>query len=182
MTADWAKLDPPGYRLAWVDADVTDELMAHVVTAYEAMNTAPRGASAMEDWHITAAEVREFDRARKATGRERRLVLAIHDATGETAGYTEVVYDPRVPHVIQQQGTAVIPTHRGRGIGKWVKAAMLERVLGEWPDARYIRTGNASVNAPMLAINTRLGFRHAWDGALWEASVADLRAYLERRA
>jgi len=182
MTADWAKLDPPGYRLAWVDADVTDELMAHVVTAYEAMNTAPRGASAMEDWHITAAEVREFDRARKATGRERRLVLAIDDATGETAGYTEVVYDPRVPHVIQQQGTAVIPAHRGRGIGKWVKAAMLERVLGEWPDARYIRTGNASVNAPMLAINTRLGFRHAWDGALWEASVADLRAYLERRA
>src|SRR5437773_12109374 len=146
------------------------------------MTTARRGETAMDDWNTTPRQIAQWARSRRATGRERRLVLAIHEATSETAGYTEVVYDPRVPHVIQQQGTAVIPAHRGRGIGKWVKAAMLERVLGEWPDARYIRTGNASVNAPMLAINTRLGFRHAWDGALWEASVADLRAYLERRA
>src|SRR5437773_10655316 len=105
--------------------------MPHDVQPWEAMNTAPRGASAMEDWQLTAAEVREFDRARRATGRERRLVLAIHDATGETAGYTEVVYDPRVPHVIQQQGTAVIPAHRGRGIGKWVKARSEERRVGK---------------------------------------------------
>jgi RimJ/RimL family protein N-acetyltransferase len=136
---------------------------------------------AMEDWHTTAKEIRQFDRSRKKAGRLRRLALAIHEGTGEAAGYTEVQYDPRVPHVIQQQGTAVIPAHRERGIGKWIKGAVVERILREWPAARYIRTGNANTNEPMLAINTRLGFRHAWDSVIWNIGIADARKYVEAR-
>lgn len=104
-------------------------------------------------------------------------MLAIHDGTGETAGYTELFYDPKVPHVIQQSGTAVIPAHRGHGLGKWLKAAMLERALRDWPTARLIRTGNADSNAPMLAINTRLGFKPAWADSIWEVGIADARRY-----
>ena len=181
LTREWAHLDPPGYHLVWIDGDVPDRYIANVITAYEAMNTAPRGTSAMQDWHVTIEHVREFDRSRNGAGRLRRLLLAIDDRSGETAGYTEVVYDPRTPHVINQQGTAVIPAHRQRGLGKWVKAAMLERLVDEWPAARLVRTGNASVNEPMLGINNRLGFRYAWESVQWEAGVAQLRRYLEAR-
>jgi len=179
LTREWARLDPAGYHLAWIDGDVPDRYVANVITAYEAMNTAPRGTSALEDWHVTVEHVREFDRSRSAARRLRRLLLAIDDRTGETAGYTEVVYDPRTPHVVNQQGTAVIPSHRRRGLGKWVKAAMLERIVDEWPAARLVRTGNASVNEPMLRINDRLGFRYAWESVQWEAGVPAVRRYLE---
>ena len=177
MVREWAATATEGYRLRWIDGDVPEDQTKNVIVAYDAMNTAPRGDSAMQDWNTTPEQIREFDRSRRATGRERRLVLAIHEATGETAGYTELVYDPKIPHLIWQQGTAVIPSHRGHGLGKWVKAAMLERALRDWPKARLIRTGNADSNAPMLAINTRLGFKPAWADSIWEVGIADTRRY-----
>jgi mycothiol synthase len=133
----------------------------------------------MEDWLSTPEQIREFDRSRSAAGRLRRLLLAIDEATGETAGFTEMGYDPLVPHLLAQAGTAVSPSHRGRGIGKWLKATMLERVLREWPMATLVRTGNADANAPMLAINERLGFRPAWASIVYEVKIADARRYVE---
>ena len=179
MVREWAGIQTKGYRLEWIDGDVPEDRMNGVIVAYDTMNTAPRGDSAMQDWNTTPDQIREWDRSRRATGRERRLVLAIHELTGDTAGYTELVYDPKVPHLIWQQGTAVIPSHRGNGLGKWLKAAMLERALRDWPKAQLVRTGNADANAPMLAINTRLGFRPVWAESIWEVGIADARRYTE---
>jgi mycothiol synthase len=180
MVREWAAIETKGYRLVWIDGDVPADQMQNVIVAYDTMNTAPRGDSAMQDWNTKPEQIREFDRSRRATGRERRLVLAIHEVAGDVAGYTELVYDPKVPHLIWQQGTAVIPSHRGHGLGKWLKAAMLERALRDWPNARLIRTGNADSNAPMLAINTRLGYKPAWAESIWEVGIADARAYVGR--
>ena len=177
MVREWTALDPNGYRLVWIDGDVPPELMSNVIVAYDTMNTAPRGDMAMDDWHTTPEQIHEWDRTRRATGRQRLIALAIHQASGETAGYTELNYDPDIPHIIWQQGTAVVPAHRSQGIGKWIKAAMLERAIRDWPAARLVRTGNADSNAPMLAINARLGFKPAWSVAIWEIGIADARRY-----
>src|SRR5256714_7623015 len=177
MVREWAGIETEGYRLEWIDGDVPDDRMKSVIVAYDAMNTAPRGDSAMQDWNTTPEQIREFDRSRRAMARERRLVLAIHQATGETAGYTELVYDPKIPHLIWQQGTAVIPSHRGHGLGKWLKAAMLQRAPRELAETRLIPAGEAGSEAPMLAINTRLGFKPAWADSIWEVGIADARRY-----
>lgn len=179
MTREWAAIDPPGYRLEWISEDVPESLIANLIVAYDAMNAAPRGTSTMEDWNTTPEMIREFDRSRRAAGLERTVLLAIEASTGETAGYSELAYDPKTQHVIQQRGTAVIPAHRGKGIGKWIKASLLERAIRDWPAARVVRTGNADVNAPMLAINSRLGFRPAFATEIWEIGIADARRYAE---
>ena len=98
------------------------------------------------------------------------VMLAVARACGLPSRYVS-------GHLLGQGGTAVVPTHRGRGIGKWLKATMLERVLDEWPGATLVRTGNADANAPMLAINTRLGFRPAWATIVYEVNIADARRY-----
>lgn len=68
-------------------------------------------------------------------------------------------------------------THRGKGIGKWVKARMVERILREMPEARIIRTENPGSNAAMLAINVGMGFRPAWKEVLWQMPLADAQRY-----
>lgn len=177
LIAEWAKIDPAGYRLEWVPSDTPDAQMDNVVEAIRVMNTMPREDLQWEDWKITPETVREQDRNRKKRGQERWMVLAIDGATGKTAGFTEVYIDPRIPEVLHQGGTAVEPSHRGKGIGKWVKAKMIEKILREMPEARYIRTGNAGSNAAMLAINVGMGFKPAWEEVVWQMPLAEARKY-----
>lgn len=51
---------------------------------------------------------------------------------------------------------------------------MLTVIREEFPQAHYIETGNANVNAPMLSINQRLGFRRYQTQMLAIQNVADL--------
>ena len=55
--------------------------------------------------------------------------------------------------------TGVRQAYKGRGLGKMLKAEMLLYIRREYPDVKYISTGNADSNAPMLSINQRLGFK-----------------------
>ncbi len=53
--------------------------------------------------------------------------------------------------------TGTLPDHRGRGLAKLVKHESLRRVAAAGITAAY--TSNDAVNAPMLAVNTWLGYR-----------------------
>lgn len=60
------------------------------------------------------------------------------------------------PHALRQQLTAVLPEYRGRSIATALKLHTVEYARAH--GYREIRTFNSSRNAPMLAINTKLGF------------------------
>jgi mycothiol synthase len=176
--AEWARATPKGYRLERIDGTVPDQLVKAFIEASEGINDMPRGDIAFNDWKLTEAQIRQRESFFKQAGMTWWLVLAIDDRTGEGVGFTEVEFNPLDPHAIQQEGTAVVAAHRGHGVGLWLKAVMLERILAERSDSRFIRTGNANVNKQMLAINEKLGFTYAWQTTLWQVSIADARKAL----
>lgn len=176
---EWASIDPAGFHLEWLDDVTPDRLMPNVITAQHTMNTMPREGLQWEDWKVTPEIIREWERLGEERGQKRVMVIAIDDATSETASFTEIFYDPRVPSVLHQGGTATVPKYRGKGLGKWVKAQMIERVLRDQPQARYIRTENAGSNEAMLAINVGMGFRPAWEEVIWQLPVAEAKRALE---
>ena len=172
---EWGRNAPRGYRLERVDGTVPERLVKAYIEAAGGINDMPRGDIALNDWNLTEAQIRQRESWYKQAGKTWWLLLALDERTGEGVGLTEVEFDPRDPHAIQQEGTAVVAAHRGHNIGLWLKAVMLERILAERPDSRFIRTGNANVNAQMLAINAKLGFKYAWQNTLWQLPIADAR-------
>jgi GNAT superfamily N-acetyltransferase len=179
--AEWASLDPAGYRLERADGLVPRKLVQPYLDSANAMNDMPKGDLRFADQKFTEEQLHERESWLKQAGLEWWLIVAVHEATGAGAGFTEVSYDPRVGHVIQQSGTGVTATHRGHRLGLWMKAAMLDRILRERPQAKFIRTGNANVNKNMLEINTMLGFRHAWSNTMWQLPLAEARTSLGLR-
>jgi hypothetical protein len=47
----------------------------------------------------------------------------------------------------------------------------MEAMLAANPPARFVRTGNADSNAPMLAINRQMGFQPFIAGVGWQGSA-----------
>ncbi len=145
------------------------------------MNTAPKGELTLDDVTVTSAQLRQreaFLAARHST----RWVAYVRALRSRTlAGYTEMTWNPANARVLSQGDTGVQPNFRGHGLGKWLKAAMLERALSEKPAVRHVRTGNADANAPMLKINHALGFRLRMAEVVWQVERVTLHAYLQKR-
>ncbi len=180
LMRQWASIDPEGYRLEWVLGDIPEHLFENALEAFRAINRMPREDLEMEDFAFTEATVRDWERTRKERKQEQWLILAVQNGTNASAGFTNVVFDPRYPHVIHQGGTAVDPAHQGKGIGKWMKAQVVNKLLAEMPQAGFIRTENAGTNAPMLKINHAMGFGLAWENDIWQLPLADAKAYARR--
>jgi GNAT superfamily N-acetyltransferase len=133
-----------------------------------------------EERHYTGEEIRAFGDHFLAAG-ETVTAVAIHDATGEAAGLSQLYRRHADPSTWQVITTMVDPRHRGHGLGKWVKGASNMMALETWGDARYQETSNARSNQAMLAINRAMGFRHEYAMTNYEADRADVEGYLHRR-
>ena len=162
----------PGYRLArWTD-HCPDELVEQFAVAKAAMNDAPIDDADIASHVYTAEVIRQNEAGHRAMGFTDWVTVAVHEQTGAVAGLTELVPGP--PPRSFQDDTAVVPAHRGSGLGLWIKADMLLRLRAERPDMTEVITGNAASNAHMLRINTRLGFRPHRAMAEWQGEVGEL--------
>ncbi len=59
---------------------------------------------------------------------------------------------------------------------------MLDRVLRERPQVRFVRTGNADSNAAMLRINHQLGFKPYIAHCVWQVETDKVLDYLNSAA
>ncbi|UBV42550.1 GNAT family N-acetyltransferase [Deinococcus taeanensis] len=84
------------------------------------------------------------------------LILAV-GPDGTWLGTTALVRFPSLPFVYNEL-TAMHPAARGRGLALPLKLQIVERARAEGYAA--MRTNNHARNAPMLAVNRRLGFKH----------------------
>jgi GNAT superfamily N-acetyltransferase len=156
-------------------------MIGEIAAMRSAMNPTHRGAFQMEPPVLSVDQLRSLERALFAI-MERWTLVAVHDASAAIAGFTEMGFPKMQPAVANQWTTVVQPEHRGRGLGKWLKAAMLERILTDCSRVREVRTSNLTTNEPMLAINRVLGFKPYIRGTGWQVSVARLRDYLSSNA
>ncbi|NNM46638.1 GNAT family N-acetyltransferase [Knoellia koreensis] len=151
--------EPAAYTLRNVVGPLPDELLAARAELSRRMSTdIPLGDLVLEEEVWDEARVREqYDRI-EAMGRTAIDTYAVHAATGDVVGYTQVQVSRNEPRIAYQQDTLVMREHRGHALGLRMKAANTLAVMEVSPDSQVIRTWNADDNTHMLAVNRRVGY------------------------
>lgn len=161
-----------GYRvLTWRDR-CPDELVEGRAALGRAMSTSvPLGTLDWREETWDAARVREREQLLGEQGRTSVVAAALHEATGEVVGFTEMVARPAEPELAEQWETLVLAPHRGHRLGTLLKIAAVRRLVAELPQVRRLATGNASTNAPMIAVNEAMGFVPNGSYSSWQRAV-----------
>jgi len=179
MVRRWAEEGPrrsPNTRLMVYDGHLPRELWEEYCPQLSSMlNTMPWEQLDHGDIVVTPAIMEEWY-ARMDLAGESHHVMFTREPDGTISGITDMFYAPYNPQMIGQAFTGVRPDERGRGLGKWLKAAMLLHVRELYPDLVRVTTDNAASNAPMLAINKRLGFKQYRAGSDYQISRDRLQA------
>jgi mycothiol synthase len=184
LLEEWVDRAPEragGYRLLAWDGPTPDEHAEAFAVCTEVMNTAPLGDLEVEHERMTVARLRRLEGARADAGVDWWTLVAVEEATGAFVGFTQLSFSGWRDVHAKQQDTGVDPAHRDRGLGRWLKASMLLRLLDEKPAVIRIDTGNAGSNAPMLSINHALGFRPAKVSGNWQGDLDTVRKHLSER-
>ncbi len=160
------------YRVLTFDAPWPEEFVEDECELFRRMSTdEPAGDSAHEEETWDAGRLRESDDLHVARGTSKLVAVAQHTPTGRLVAMSELLLSPDIPGQAWQLATVVHPEHRGHRLGLAVKIANIEALAVRAPDVRLIVTGNAAVNAPMIAVNDMLGFEVAGEGMFWQKRV-----------
>ena len=165
---------PPvdGYSLRSWDGRTPDDLLEQMANVREAINDAPSAAGVDPD-RFTPARVRAMEETVRTRGVQMRLTTAL-DRSGQMAGFTELRVGPEAGALATTEDTAVLASHRGRGLASWIKWESLRLLERERPDVTTVVTFNAETNTAMLAVNRKLGFRPA---AYWRQGVVHIEPF-----
>ncbi|ONI90886.1 hypothetical protein ALI22I_10600 [Saccharothrix sp. ALI-22-I] len=155
----WDVAVPAGYRVEdWVGA-APDALLESFARARNALRDAPFGEIDFQAPLWTGDRVREAEADLRARGVEQRMVVAVHEESGDVVGVTEVEVRPHRPHWASQRETSVLGAHRGHGLGRCIKAHMARRLLTDRPDIERFYTTTSADNTHMIRVNEAIGYR-----------------------
>jgi GNAT superfamily N-acetyltransferase len=171
MLRQWAEEGPkrsPATKLELFDDHLPEHMWEEYCPQFSTMlNTMPWEQMDHGDIVVTPAHQADWYQRLDEQGATEHLMLT-REPGGVISGITDMQYAPYKPTMIHQGFTGVRTDARGRGLGKWLKAAMLLHVLEVHPKLEVVVTENAGSNAPMLAINKKMGFKQYRAGSEYQ--------------
>jgi GNAT superfamily N-acetyltransferase len=169
--------DAERYRVLTFEAPWPDEYVEDQCALFQCMSTdEPHGDEGHEEEIWDEDRVRENDALRIARGARFLIAVAQHVGSGRLVACTELSLGAGSPEQAWQMLTVVHPEHRGHRLGLAVKLANLDALARHAPGVRFIVTGNAAVNAPMIKVNDMMGFRVAGEGQFWQKHLRSASA------
>ena len=147
------------YELHFHQTPFPEEVIAQFCELQFQMNTAPLDDYGEDDLVVTPEIWRDWEAKANAAMTEINTFISAHKPTGEFVGSTSIETDRLWPEQAWQWETVVHPHHRNKGLGRWLKAAMIEKLATMKVPVERIDTFNAGSNAPMLGINLQMGFK-----------------------
>lgn len=95
----------------------------------------------------------------KKSGVVQFLFLIFAKQEKKLVGYTDLTIKPSLPRIATQNMTGVLEEYRGKGLGKLLKALMLDKLMERFPGLTYVQTGIHPNNERSQKLNRKLGFQ-----------------------
>lgn len=167
------------FELGCWDGAYPEDKLQDIAKLYELINQIPVDNLEVEPIHFSPAQLRQTEEHLFSQGYQRWTFYLIDRATNQFVGYTEASWNPKQPELLIQDMTGIFPAYRNKGLGRWLKAVMLDRIFKERPQVQYIRSHNADSNAAMLKINIELGFKSYIVETLCQVETQKIAEYLQ---
>lgn len=135
--------------------DRAEEYCVIFNAAFEDM---PQEREAVARYKLDVSEMRKFSEWCRKNGvfPYNYILFDDHDTM---VGFTNVSINTNTPEDVFQAMTGVVRSYRGRGLAKWLKAAMFAKVGEDFPENESFNTVMRAVNEPIQAINAQMGYR-----------------------
>jgi GNAT superfamily N-acetyltransferase len=179
-TVDWLRLGTQargvgsGYRIEYYPGGPPEDLFDAYAAAKASLRTNPLADLELRPSSYDSERLRDSLATLHARGLKPYIVLAVHEQSGAVAGLTEVVVPEQRPTRADQYDTVVVPTHRGYGLGRALKARMLFELRAAEPQLLDVQTWNAMENESIGRVNAELGFQPERQWREYEADVVEL--------
>jgi len=164
-TVDWLRLGSlaqgfgAGYRIDYFPGGPPEEMFEEYAKAKASVRLNPMGDLELRPSSYDSDRLRASLATLHARGLKPYIVLAVHEQSGQVAGLTEVVVPAQRPTRADQYDTIVVPTHRGYGLSRALKARMLFELRAAEPQLVDVQTWNGIGSEAMRRVNDELGFK-----------------------
>lgn len=141
------------------------------------MNEMPRERDRGRKYNIGPEILRNLDEWRRANDRF-LFIYTMHDDRDNMTGFTNAMVAGHDPSNAYQAMTGVTSEYRGKGLSKWLKAALFRKIGEDFPDNKYMTTDMRAVNFPIQKVNEQMGYKLISEGAEYSVSLESLRQSL----
>lgn len=112
-----------------------------------------------DDSLLNAERLKNHHDLYKKQGIIHLVMLLLESKENRLIGYTDITIEPGSPNIAIQNMTGIKKTHRGKGLGKLLKASMMVMLLEKFPEVSIVKTAIHLENMPSQELNRQLGFQ-----------------------
>jgi hypothetical protein len=103
----------------------------------------------------------------------------LFDINGTMIGHTNAMINGNDPSDAYQAMTGVNREYRGRGLSRWLKAALFFKVGEDFSSNETMTTDMRATNVPIQKVNAEMGYSLISSGYEFEISVEGLSKFLK---
>jgi hypothetical protein len=170
----------PDLRIEFYEAVPEEYVDEYAETFTLFLNEMPAERHRSEPYHLSPDMVRRQTEFRK-TVNEFQCTYLLLDRDNRIVGHSNVAISGRDSTDAYQAMTGVVSQYRGRGLSKWLKAAIYKKIGERFPDNKMMTSDMRAVNKPIQAVNARMGFVLKSRGGEYEISPEQLRRFLDEK-
>lgn len=147
----------PNLRIA-LYTELPDDLIEEYAALYRQLWADMPNNSTLDDVQITAEGIKSAQEAGKKS-KHCAYRYVVFNENNQLIAKTYVVVNLEQPQVVEQFMTGVMEKYRGRGLSKWIKAAMFKKLVTDFPELEKIETTAHPDNHPSRELSKQMGYK-----------------------